>query len=63
MNTEAETANNDVASMVGKVEVNEHVMPALCKRPKVTHDTDRQQGTVEHLQPRAYTVSQTMSIL
>jgi len=49
MNTEAEDADDHVASMVDKVEVDQNVMPTLCKCTKITHHTHRQENTVDHL--------------
>jgi len=46
MNTEAEHANDDVACMVGKVEVDEYVVPTLGECAPVTHHTHGQQHTV-----------------
>jgi len=37
MKAEAEDADDDVASMVGKVEVDKYLIPTLCKCTKMTH--------------------------
>ena len=42
MNAETKGADDDVARMVDKVEVDEHAMPSLCECSNVTHHTHRQ---------------------
>jgi len=58
MNTEAEQADDDVASVVDKVEVNEYFVPTLGERAPITHYTHRQQATVQHLNHANISVSQ-----
>ena len=50
MNAEAEDANSHVAGVVGKVEVDQDLMPTLCERTTVTHHAHIQQDTVQYLE-------------
>jgi len=42
VNAKAKNADNDVAGMVDKVEVDKYVMPTLCECTKITHHTHGQ---------------------
>jgi len=40
--TEAENADDDIAGVIDKVEVDQNVIPTLRKRSKISHHTHRQ---------------------
>ena len=46
VNTEAKNADDDIAGVVGKVDVDKYLMPTLCERTEITHHAHRQQDAV-----------------